>query len=112
MTDVMRDKLCIIYALMHDDININIGAVIFSTMKKVHYYQLCRYRFGCLLTRFLRNHSVEEESLNYRPVVDTRTVDVSRTKGLTVAHGPLLTRPKCQACNDEIIAGMYRLQIL
>lgn len=32
MTDVTRDRVCLIYALMWDDIEINVGVVILSVM--------------------------------------------------------------------------------
>lgn len=53
-----------------------------------------------------------EEALDYSPVVDTYSIDTSRTKGLTVAQRPVLTMPEHQAQNDEIIARMYGLQML
>lgn len=71
-----------------------------------------QYGFSGLLTRFLRSNGVEEEELDYRPVVDTHAVDVSRMKGLDGAHRPVLTMPKYQARNDEILSHMYKLQML
>lgn len=35
MADVTRDRVCFIYSLMHNDIDINVGAAIFSMMKKL-----------------------------------------------------------------------------
>lgn len=39
MTDVRRDRACLIYDLMNDDIDTNVGAIIFSTMKKERYHE-------------------------------------------------------------------------
>lgn len=61
MTDVRRDRVCLIYTLMCDDIEINVGVVIFFVMKKVCYHEGRQYRFCGLLTRFLRRHNVEEK---------------------------------------------------
>lgn len=95
--DVKHDRVCLIYSLIRDEIDINAGAVIFFTMKKLHYHQECKYSFGSLLTRILRNYEVEEEELDYRSVVDTRSKEVSSTKELDGAHGPVLTMPDYQA---------------
>lgn len=70
------------------------------------------YEFNGLLTRYLRNLGVEGELLNNRIVVGTYIIDLSQTNGLTVAHGPVLTMPKCQAQNNEIITQIYGLQLL
>lgn len=38
ITDVMHDKVCLIYSLIRDEIDINVGVVIFSVMKKARYH--------------------------------------------------------------------------
>lgn len=112
MTDVTRDKVCLIYSLMRDDININVGPVILSSIKKARYHQECRYRFGGLLTRFLWSHEIEEEALDYRPLVDTLPIDVTWTKGLDVARGPVLTLLERHVWDDDITTRTYGLQML
>lgn len=112
MTDVTHDRVCLIYALISDYIDRNVGVVIFSAMKKASYHQGRRYRFGGLLTRFLRDCGVEEEALDYKPAMDTHHVDMSRTKGLMVTHGPVLTMPEHHARNDKITSQIYGLQLL
>lgn len=37
LTEVTRDRVCLISALMHDNVNVNMGAVIFSAMRKVRF---------------------------------------------------------------------------
>lgn len=97
IVDVMCKRVCLINSLICDDIEVNIGAVIFLMMRKMCFYQGHRYGFGGLLTRFLMDHGVKEEVLDYRLVVDTNPIDVSHTKGITVTHGTVLTMPKRQA---------------
>lgn len=80
MMDVTRDKVCLIYTLIHNDIDINVGAMIFLVMNKAHYHQGHRYGFDGFVTRFLRNQVVEEEALDYRPVVDNHSVDCPRLR--------------------------------
>lgn len=109
MTDVTHDRVCLTYALIQDNIDINVGVVIYSAMKKSRYHQGHIYEFGSLLNRFLRSHGVEEEKLDYRLVVDTRAVDVSRMKGQDGAHGLVLTMLEHQARNNDISTHMYGL---
>lgn len=112
MIDVTRDTIFLIYALMQDDININMSVVILSTMKKARYYHRRRHGFDGLLTKFFRRHEIEEEALDYRPLVDTRLIDMTRTKGLDVTHGPVHTLSECHVWDDKITVCMYGLQIL
>lgn len=93
MTDVMSYGIYRIYALLHDDIDINIGDAIFFIMWKVRYHHEHRYRLCGLLTRFLRNQRVEEGALDYRLMMDTHILYISRTKGLIMAHRLVLTMP-------------------
>lgn len=95
------DKGYLIYGLMCDNTNINIGAVIFSSMKKAC-YQGNTHRFGGLLTKFFRNHGFKEEALNYKPILDINFVDVSRTKGITMVYGMILIMLESRTQNDEI----------
>lgn len=92
--DITRDRVCLIYALIGDDIDINVGVVILSSLKKERYHQGYKYGFEGLLTRFLQSEGVEEEVLYYRTVVDTCPIDVSMTIGLDMAHRPVLTMPE------------------
>lgn len=39
MTDVTHDRVCLIYTLMQDGIEINVGVVIFSAMNKTRYHK-------------------------------------------------------------------------
>lgn len=111
MIEVTRDRVCIIYSFMRDDVNVNVGVVIFSAMRKMRFQGTRHYGFGGLLTRFLWEHGVEEKDSDYRPTINTSLLDLSRTKGSS-PYGNTLTMPERQAQNDEIIAFMYRLQML
>lgn len=45
MTEVTRHRVCIIYSLMNDEVNMNVGVVIFTAMKKARSHVMCRYGF-------------------------------------------------------------------
>lgn len=71
MNKVTCDRICLIYSLICDDIDLNIGVVIFWAMRKARLYIGCSYGFGGLLTQFIKVHGVEEEHLDYRSEVNT-----------------------------------------
>lgn len=75
---------------MSNDIDINVGQVIFSTMKKACYHEGCRYDFGGLLTQFFRRHRVEKKELHYKKVVDAHPIDLTISRSTAGAHGPIL----------------------
>lgn len=93
MTDVTRARVFQIYDLMRKGIEINVGSMILSTIKKASYHQGRIYGFGGLLTKFLQSQEVEEEVLDYRPLVNTHPIDVSKTKGLDMTYRMMLTMP-------------------
>lgn len=64
MIEVTRDRVCIIYSLMREDIELNVDAIIFSTMRKDTFLGVRRYGFGGLLTRFLQQHGVPKEEMD------------------------------------------------
>lgn len=97
---------------MQDDIDINVGIVILSAMRKESYNEGYIYGFSGLLTRFLKGHDVEEEAIYYRLVVDMRSINVTRTCKLDMAHRIVLTLPELHARNDEIAIHMYGLLML
>lgn len=76
-------------------------------MKKAWYHEGCWYSFGGFLTRYLRRHKVEEEELDYKPVVDVHPIDVTTARSTTIAYGPILTMSEHQAQTNEITARMY-----
>lgn len=62
MAEITRRMVYLIKALMHYNIEINVGDVIISIIKKVHFCQGHRYGFGDLMTRFLRMHALRRKS--------------------------------------------------
>lgn len=76
---------------MQDKSEINVGVLIKSIMKKVQNHQGRRYGFSGLLTKLLRSHNTEEEALDYKPQLERRPVDVTRTRALDVSRGPIAT---------------------
>lgn len=67
--------------------------VIMLIMKKGSIHQGCRYVFGGLFTRLLRGIDAEEESLDYRPLLEMHLLDMAQTQAFDVSHGPILTLP-------------------
>ncbi|KAF3673516.1 hypothetical protein FXO37_06942 [Capsicum annuum] len=112
MIDVTRDRVFLIYALMHNEIEINVGVVFLSAMKKENYHLGHRYGFSRLRTSFLRSQEVKNEALDYMPVVKTFLIDVTNTKRLDMANGTVLTILECLAQNNEITSHKYGQQIL
>ena len=53
--------------LMCSDVEINMGNVIFSVMKKVRTQVGLSFGFGGLVTRFFRSHRVDKVELDYKP---------------------------------------------
>lgn len=76
---------------MQDEFDINVRAEIKSAMKKERNHQGCWYGFGRLLTRFLRIHDIEEDSLDYMTQLERRPIDLTITRAMDVSHGPILT---------------------
>lgn len=58
MIDVICDRVCLIYILMHNDTETNACIVIFSTMKKLCYHEGYEYGFGGLQNKILRRKGV------------------------------------------------------
>lgn len=96
MTEVSRDRFYLIYALMCEDIEVNVGVVFFLAIKKARSHVVCRYGFGGLLTQFIKGEGVDKEDLDYRPSVNMRPVYISLTKGIVGSQGPILTIPERQ----------------
>lgn len=80
---------------MHDDVDLHTGAVIFSSMKKARYHEGNRYRLKGLITRLLRMHQVDKEDLDYKTMVATLPIDVTTTRSIARAHGPILSMSEC-----------------
>ena len=91
MTEVTQDKVCLIYVLMCADVEINVGSVIFSAMKKARTQVGRSFGFGGLLTRFLKRHRVDEEELDYKPEEITHPIDITTARSTSGASGPILT---------------------
>lgn len=91
MTEVTKDRVCLIYALICADVEINVGSVFFSVIKKVCTQVVRSFGFGGLVTRFLRRHWVDEEELDYKPEVITRPMDITTARSTSGASRPILT---------------------
>ncbi|KAF3629434.1 hypothetical protein FXO38_05422 [Capsicum annuum] len=112
MMEVTRDRVCMIYTLMCDDVDINMGHVIFSAIKKVRTQAGRSFGFRGLVTSFLQRHKVDEEELDYKPGVITCPVDITTARTASGVNGPILTMVERKNRDDEILTRMYGLQML
>ncbi|KAG5605289.1 hypothetical protein H5410_026781 [Solanum commersonii] len=110
-TEVMRDRVCLVYALMKD-LPINIGAVLKSSMRKARVHRGRRYTFGGLITNLCKRAGVPEESVDYMAPLFTTPLDVTKTKGPENMHGPTLTTTKRNMRDDMITMLMFGLEML
>lgn len=72
---------------------INMGQVIFSAMMKECCIEGHKYEFKGLLTQYLRRHRVEKGELDYRPMVDSSLINVTTSRSIAGAQGPIYSRP-------------------
>uniref|UniRef100_M1DGA3 Putative plant transposon protein domain-containing protein n=1 Tax=Solanum tuberosum TaxID=4113 RepID=M1DGA3_SOLTU len=63
-TDITRDRVCLVYALMTPT-ELNIGVVLKSAMRKARVHKGYIYSFGGIITRLCRAEGVPEEILDY-----------------------------------------------
>lgn len=70
------DRVCLIYDLIHDDMDSNVGDVVFSAMRKARFNIGHKYGFGGLLMWFFKEHDIEEEDLIYRKIMNTLSVAI------------------------------------
>ncbi|KAG5599415.1 hypothetical protein H5410_030785 [Solanum commersonii] len=83
-------------------IELNIGAVLKSAMRKARVHKEYMYSFGGIITRLCRAKGVPEESLDYMSPLFPTLVDITNTKG----------PDNDQICDDLIMAQMYGLEML
>jgi len=110
-TEVTRDRVCLVYALMKD-VPISIGAVLKSAMRKARVHRGRRYVFGGLITNLCRRAGLPNESVDYMAPLFTTPLDVTKTKGPENMHGPTLTTAERNMRDDLIIARMFGLEML
>lgn len=59
-----------------------------------------------------RQDGVPKENVNYMVPLFTTTLDVSKTKGPKIVHGPTLTTVEQNKRDDMITTRMYVLEML
>ncbi|KAG5620955.1 hypothetical protein H5410_006173 [Solanum commersonii] len=109
--DIMRDRVCLVYALM-TGMKLNIGTIIKSSMSKARVHKGHRYAFGGLITRMCRVTGVPEENLEYMAPLYPAPVDITLTKVLDTDFGSTLTIVECHRRDQLIMARMYGLEML
>ncbi|KAH0761031.1 hypothetical protein KY290_017104 [Solanum tuberosum] len=110
-TEVTRDRVCLVYALMKD-LPINVGAVLKLAMRKARVHRGRRYTFGGLITNFCRRAGVPKESVDYMAPLFTTPLDITKTKGPENMHGPTLTTAERNRRDEMIMACMFGLEML
>uniref|UniRef100_M1DMK3 Putative plant transposon protein domain-containing protein n=1 Tax=Solanum tuberosum TaxID=4113 RepID=M1DMK3_SOLTU len=104
---ITSDRVCLVYALMTST-ELNIGAIIKSSMRKVRVHKWHMYAFGGLITKMCRAASVPEENVDYM----APPVDITRTKGTYTEFGPTLTTVERYRRDEFIMRMMYVLEML
>uniref|UniRef100_M1DMQ3 Putative plant transposon protein domain-containing protein n=1 Tax=Solanum tuberosum TaxID=4113 RepID=M1DMQ3_SOLTU len=110
-TDITRDLVCLVYALM-TGMKLNIEAIIKSSMRKSWVHKGHRYAFGGLITKMCRVAGVPEENLDYMAPLYPAPVDITHTKGTDTDFGPTLTTVERHKRDELIMARMYGLEML
>uniref|UniRef100_M1DG54 Putative plant transposon protein domain-containing protein n=1 Tax=Solanum tuberosum TaxID=4113 RepID=M1DG54_SOLTU len=110
-TDISRDRVCLVYALM-TSMELNIGAIVKSAMRKARVHKGHKYAFGGLITQMCHAAGVPEESLDYMAPLCPAPVDITRTKGPDTEFGPTLTTVECHRRDELVMARMYGLEML
>ncbi|KAH0712429.1 hypothetical protein KY289_008388 [Solanum tuberosum] len=110
-TEVTRDRVCLVYALIKD-LPINVGAVLKSAMRKARVHRGQRYAFGGLITNLCRRAGVPEETVDYMAPLFTTPLDITKTKGPENMHGPTLTTAERNRRDEMIMARMFGLEML
>ncbi|KAG5577037.1 hypothetical protein H5410_057171 [Solanum commersonii] len=90
-TEVTRDQVCLVYALMKD-LPINVGTVLKLVMRKARVHR--------------------EENVDYMAPLFTTPLDVTKTKGLENMHGPTVTTTERNKRDDMITTCMFGLEML
>ncbi|KAH0650056.1 hypothetical protein KY284_029968 [Solanum tuberosum] len=110
-TDITRDRVCLVYALM-TAIELNIGVVSKSAMQKARVHKRHKYAFGGLITRMCHVPGVPEENVDYMAPLFPAPVGITRTKGPDTEFGQTLTTAEHYKRDKLIIARMYGLEML
>ncbi|KAH0729728.1 hypothetical protein KY290_000857 [Solanum tuberosum] len=109
--DITRDRVCLVYALM-TGMELNIGAIIKSSMRKDRVHKGNRYAFGGLITKMCRVAGVPEENVDYMAPLYPALVDITYTKGPDTDFNPTLTTAERHMRDELIMARMYGLEML
>ncbi|KAH0685764.1 hypothetical protein KY284_016317 [Solanum tuberosum] len=110
-TEVTRDRVCLVYAVMKD-LPINVGAVLKLVMRKARLHRGRRYAFGGLINNLCRRAGVPEESVDYMAPLLTTPLDVTKTKEPENMYGLILTTIERNIRDDMITARMFGFEML
>uniref|UniRef100_M1DK78 Putative plant transposon protein domain-containing protein n=1 Tax=Solanum tuberosum TaxID=4113 RepID=M1DK78_SOLTU len=110
-TYITRDRVCLVYALI-TGMELNIGAIIKSSMRKSRVHKEHMYAFGGLITKMCFVAGVPEENVDYMAPLYPAPVEISHTKGPDTDFGPTLTTAERHKRDELIMARMYGLEML
>ncbi|MCE0481365.1 hypothetical protein HAX54_039067 [Datura stramonium] len=107
VTYVTRESVFLVYALM-TVMPINVGVIIKNVLRRVREKKGQSFGFGGLLTRFLHGHDIEEEEADYRPIYDSRGINVTKTMEPEGINGPVLSVNEHNARIDNMLSHLVR----
>uniref|UniRef100_M1DXG9 Putative plant transposon protein domain-containing protein n=1 Tax=Solanum tuberosum TaxID=4113 RepID=M1DXG9_SOLTU len=110
-TDISRDRVCLVYALM-TGMELNIGAIIKSSMRMARVHKGHMHAFGGLITKMCHVAGVPKENLDYMAPLYPAPVDITRSKDPDTDFGPTLTTAERQWRDELIMARIYGLGML
>lgn len=88
--EVTYDRICLVYAFI-TRIELKIGVVLKSKMRKPRAHKGRRYTFGGLITKLCHNVGVATEEYDYFPHIKTPTYMVKNVQGPEMVTGTILT---------------------
>ncbi|KAG5605643.1 hypothetical protein H5410_027135 [Solanum commersonii] len=83
-TDIIRDRVCLVYALM-TGMELNIGAIMNSSMWKARVHKGHNYAFGGLITKLCHATDVPEENVDYMAPCIQHRWTLLGPRGLTLS---------------------------
>ncbi|KAG5590955.1 hypothetical protein H5410_041469 [Solanum commersonii] len=110
-TDITRDRVCLVYALMTNT-ELNIGVVLKSTIRKARVHKRSGYAFRGIITRLCHSARITEKNLDYMVPLFPASMDITKTKGADNEFGPPLTTLECHRRDELIMDRMYGLEML
>lgn len=105
-TEVTRNRVYLVYVLMKD-LEVNVGAVLKSSIRKARVHKGSRFAFGGIITTLCRQDGMPDKILDYLPATDMDPFDVTNVRGLELEQGPILMTVERHMRDELITAWMF-----